>query len=47
MGTPIEGKSLLNKGLNAYFSFGKQVFNNNIIRLFKKSKFAANYIKKI
>lgn len=29
MGTPIEGKSLLNKGLNAYFSFGKQVFNNN------------------
>jgi len=29
MGTPIEGKSLLNKGINAYFSFGKQIFNNN------------------
>lgn len=29
MGTPIEAKSLLNRGINAYFSFGKQIFNNN------------------
>ncbi len=29
MGTSIEGKSLLNKGINGYFSFGKQIFNNN------------------
>jgi len=29
MGTSIEAKSLLKKGINGYFSFGKQVFNNN------------------
>jgi len=29
MGTSIEGKSLLNKGINGYFSFGKQIFNGN------------------
>lgn len=29
MGTSIEGKSLLGKNINAYFSFGKQIFNNN------------------
>lgn len=29
MGTSIEAKSLLNKGINGYFSFGKQIMNNN------------------
>lgn len=29
MGTTIEAKSLLNRNINAYFSFGKQVLNNN------------------
>ena len=29
MGSPVEGHSLLNKGINAYFSFGKQVLNGN------------------
>lgn len=29
MGTPIEANSLLNKGINGYFSFGKQLMNNN------------------
>ena len=29
MGSPVEGKSLLRKGINGYFSFGKQIFNNN------------------
>ncbi len=29
MGTPVEAKSLLNRGINGYFSFGKQVMNNN------------------
>ncbi|MBO4629575.1 MAG: TatD family hydrolase [Treponema sp.] len=29
MGMPNEAKSLLDRGINAYFSFGKQVMNNN------------------
>lgn len=29
MGPSSEAVSLLNKGINGYFSFGKQVFNNN------------------
>ena len=29
MGMPNEAKSLLARGINAYFSFGKQVMNNN------------------
>lgn len=29
MGTPEEGESLLKRGINGYFSFGKQIFNNN------------------
>lgn len=29
MGTSIEAKSLLNKKINGYFSFGKQIFNGN------------------
>lgn len=29
MGTSIEAKSLLNKGINGFFSFGKQIMNNN------------------
>lgn len=29
MGSSVEGMSLLRKGINAYFSFGKQIFNNN------------------
>ena len=29
MGTPIEAKSLLKRGINGFFSFGKQVMNNN------------------
>jgi len=29
MGTPVEAQSLLNHGINAYFSFGKQMMNNN------------------
>ena len=29
MGTPIEAKSLLDRGINGFFSFGKQVLNNN------------------
>lgn len=29
MGLPVEAKSLLNRGINAYFSFGKQVMNGN------------------
>ncbi len=29
MGMPSEAFSLLNKGINGYFSFGKQIFNNN------------------
>jgi len=29
MGPPTEAFSLLNRGINAYFSFGKQLMNNN------------------
>lgn len=29
MGPPAEAKSLLNRGINAFFSFGKQIKNNN------------------
>ena len=29
MGPPVEAKSLLSKGINAYFSFGKQLLNGN------------------
>lgn len=29
MGNSIEAESLLNKGINGYFSFGKQMMNNN------------------
>lgn len=29
MGTPEEGEALLRRGINGYFSFGKQIFNNN------------------
>lgn len=29
MGNFIEAKSLLNRGINGYFSFGKQILNNN------------------
>lgn len=29
MGTSIEAKSLLNRKINGYFSFGKQIFNGN------------------
>lgn len=29
MGTDLEAKSLLNKGINGFFSFGKQLMNNN------------------
>lgn len=29
MGTPIEAKSLIERGINGYFSFGKQLLNNN------------------
>ena len=29
MGAPVQAKSLLDHGINAYFSFGKQVMNNN------------------
>lgn len=29
MGPSLEAKSLLNKNINAFFSFGKQLFNNN------------------
>lgn len=29
MGTFIEAKSLINRGINCYFSFGKQMMNNN------------------
>ena len=29
MGMPNEAKSLLDRGINGYFSFGKQVMNNN------------------
>ena len=29
MGTTIEAESLLKRGINGYFSFGKQIFNNN------------------
>ena len=29
MGPPVEAQTLLNHGINAYFSFGKQVFNGN------------------
>ena len=29
MGTPVEAKSLHNRGINGYFSFGKQLFNGN------------------
>ena len=29
MGSPVEAKSLINKGIRAYFSFGKQMLNNN------------------
>ena len=29
MGMPNEAKSLLDRGINGYFSFGKQVLNNN------------------
>ena len=29
MGMPNEAMSLINRGINAYFSFGKQVMNNN------------------
>jgi TatD DNase family protein len=29
MGPPAEAESLLDRGINAYFSFGKQVLNGN------------------
>lgn len=29
MGPPVEAQSLLNKGINGYFSFGKQLLNGN------------------
>lgn len=29
MGTPIEAKSLLSRGINGFFSFGKQILNGN------------------
>ena len=29
MGSLIEAESLLKRGINGYFSFGKQIFNNN------------------
>ena len=29
MGPPVEAKSLLERGINAYFSFGKQLLNGN------------------
>ena len=29
MGTPIEAQSLLKRGINGYFSFGKQIMNGN------------------
>lgn len=29
MGSSVEGKSLLSRGINGYFSFGKQIFNGN------------------
>ena len=29
MGTPIEANSLLKRGINGFFSFGKQILNNN------------------
>lgn len=29
MGSVVEANSLLNKGINGYFSFGKQIMNNN------------------
>ena len=29
MGPPVEAKSLLNRGINGYFSFGKQLLNGN------------------
>ena len=29
MGTPIEAKSLIKNDINCFFSFGKQIFNNN------------------
>ena len=29
MGTPVEALSLLKRGINGYFSFGKQLLNNN------------------
>lgn len=29
MGSPVEAKSLLNRGINGFFSFGKQLMNNN------------------
>ena len=29
MGSPVEAKSLLERGINAYFSFGKQLLNGN------------------
>ena len=29
MGTPVEALSLKRRGINAYFSFGKQLMNNN------------------
>ena len=29
MGPPVEARSLLERGINGYFSFGKQLFNGN------------------
>ena len=29
MGSPVEAESLLKRGINGYFSFGKQLMNNN------------------
>ena len=29
MGPPVEAQSLLRHGINGYFSFGKQLMNNN------------------
>ncbi|MCR4741324.1 MAG: TatD family hydrolase [Treponema sp.] len=29
MGSPVEANSLIKKGIKAYFSFGKQIMNNN------------------
>ncbi len=44
MGTAEEGESLLKRGINGYFSFGKQVFNNNIKVINCVKKFPENRV---